>query len=459
MSVRLSFRLKLILSYFFVIAVSFLFVYYFLDKNLEENILVRKTILMGLLFALGLAFMLGSVLAAQAVRPINRMIRVSRRFASGDFSTRILRDSGDEIGELAVTLNKLAQEIEDKIREVQRQNQHLAGVFNSMIEGVIVTDKSGHIRSLNRAVEDIFSINKKDVENRFFLETIRNNDIFEIIDSVVKKGVPVSGELQLSWPVQKIFQVNAVPVFEKSRVSGCLTVIHDITEMKKLETMRRDFVANVSHELKTPLTSIMGFVETLLEGALDDKAHSRQFMAIIQEHARRLNSLVNDLLDLSSLEFKTAEIEKEEFNLKELLDKVLSGFTTQMKKKSLRVENGISLSLSVRAEKARIEQVITNLIDNAVKFNKNTGLIKVYSSEEREGIKITVEDFGIGIPQKDLPRIFERFYRVDKARSRELGGTGLGLSIVKHIIELHGGRAGVESTEGLGSQFWFILPR
>jgi two-component system phosphate regulon sensor histidine kinase PhoR len=448
----------LILSYFFVIVVSFLFVYYFLDKNLEENILVRKTILMGLLFALGLAFMLGSVLAAQAVRPINRMIRVSRRFASGDFSKRIQGESGDEIGELAATLNKMAQEIEDHIREVQRQNQHLAGVFNSMIEGVIVTDKSGHILSLNRAVEDIFSIIKKDVEGGFFLEAIRNNDIFEIVDAVLKKGEPVSGELQLSWPVQKIFQVNAVPVFEKDRVNGCLTVIHDITELKKLETMRRDFVANVSHELKTPLTSIMGFVETLLEGGLDDKGHSRQFMAIIQEHARRLNSLVNDLLDLSSIESKAVVLNREEFSLKTLTDKVFSGFTTQIKKRSLRVENKLPSQLSIRADKARIEQVMTNLIDNAVKFNKDSGSIKVYSREESEGLKITVEDSGAGIPLKDLPRIFERFYRVDKARSRELGGTGLGLSIVKHIIELHGGRAGVESSEGLGSQFWFILP-
>ncbi|MDD2702557.1 MAG: ATP-binding protein [Candidatus Omnitrophica bacterium] len=459
MPVKISFRLKLVLSYFFVIAVSFLFVFYFLDKNLAESILIRKTILMGLLFALGLAFMLGSVLAAQAVGPINRMIRVSRRFASGDFSKRILGYSGDETGELAVTLNKMAQDIEDKIRQIQGQNQQLSAVFNSMVEGVIVTDISGRIVSVNPAVEDIFAIHKKDAENRFFLEAIRNNDIFDIVDSVLKKGESVSGELKLSWPVQKVFQVNAVPVFEKNRVNGCLTVIHDITGLKKLETIRRDFVANVSHELKTPLTSIMGFVETLLEGALEDKEHNRQFLTIIQEHTRRLNSLVNDLLDLSSLESKATMMEKTEFDLKGLLDRVLSGFTTQIMKKSLCLENALPAGLRVRADKARMEQVLTNLIDNAVKFNKNRGMVKIYCGEEDGGIKITVEDSGTGIPKKDISRIFERFYRVDKARSRELGGTGLGLSIVKHIIELHGGRAGVESSEGLGSRFWFILPR
>jgi two-component system phosphate regulon sensor histidine kinase PhoR len=265
--------------------------------------------------------------------------------------------------------------------------------------------------------------------------------------------------LRLSWPVQKIFQVNCAPVSEKGRVNGCLTVIRDITELKKLETMRQDFVANVSHELKTPLTSIMGFVETLQEGALDDKEHSRQFLAIIQEHARRLNSLVNDLLDLSLIETKAVDLDRKDLNLKTLVDGIVAGFKNQIQKKSLRIDNELPAGLSIRADKDRIEQVLTNLIDNAVKFNKEKGDIRIFSSEETDGLKITVDDTGIGIPRKDLPRIFERFYRVDKARSRELGGTGLGLSIVKHIVELHGGRAGVESSEGLGSQFWFILPR
>jgi len=228
-------------------------------------------------------------------------------------------------------------------------------------------------------------------------------------------------------------------------------------------------VANVSHELKTPLTSIKGFVETLLEGALDDKENNRHFIEIIQDHAERLNSLINDLLDLSAVESKQLQLQIEEFNLKNLTDEGLSGFKVQLKKKNLVVSNVLSDSLLVRADKVRVEQVLINLVDNAIKFNKENGFIKIYSEDlpaypSGRGVlsamtKVIIEDSGIGIPPKDIPRIFERFYRVDKARSRELGGTGLGLSIVKHIVELHGGSVGVESTEGLGSKFWFILPK
>ncbi|MFH1355111.1 MAG: ATP-binding protein, partial [Candidatus Omnitrophota bacterium] len=235
--------------------------------------------------------------------------------------------------------------------------------------------------------------------------------------------------------------------------------IHDITEIRQLERVRRDFVANVSHELKTPLTSIKGFIETLLEGALDDKKNSRHFLEIIQNHTNRLDSLINDLLSLSHLESRQIELKREEVNLKELSDEVISGFKSQLKKKSITVTNELPKDLSLKIDRDRIEQVFTNLMDNAIKFNKDKGLIKIYSQESSGKIKIVVEDSGIGIPAKDTSRLFERFYRVDKNRSRELGGTGLGLSIVKHIVELHGGAVGLESTEGLGSKFHFTLPK
>lgn len=235
--------------------------------------------------------------------------------------------------------------------------------------------------------------------------------------------------------------------------------IDKITEdMKKMETMRKDFVANVSHELKTPLTSIKGFVETLIDGALDDKENSQNFLKIIHDHAGRLDTLVNDLLVLSNLESKEMVLKKEDADIKGELDKVILGFTAQLKNRGMEINNKISSDLLVKADKKRIEQVFTNLIDNAIKFNKDKSAIKIYDQALDGRVKIVVEDSGIGIPEKDISRIFERFYRVDKARSRELGGTGLGLSIVKHIIELHGGIVGVESTEGVGSKFWFTLP-
>ncbi|MGB4521098.1 MAG: ATP-binding protein, partial [Candidatus Omnitrophota bacterium] len=217
--------------------------------------------------------------------------------------------------------------------------------------------------------------------------------------------------------------------------------------------------ANVSHELKTPLTSIKGFVETLLEGALDDKENNRNFLKIIQDHAERLNNLVEDLLSLSHLESKEIVLNKKSLNLRQQLEEVISGFKSQLKKMNVEIKNDLSVSIMVDVDRDRIEQVFTNLIDNAIKFNKEKGFVMIYGEETNDKVRITVEDSGIGIPERDIPRIFERFYRVDKARSRELGGTGLGLSIVKHIIELHNGSVGVESTEGFGSKFWFVLPQ
>ena len=430
-----------------------------LESAQKTLFVIRKIVLIGLLFALMFAFILGSVVAGRTIKPINSMIQISRRFSKGDFSRRIIQVSKDEIGELAVTLNKMAQDIEDKIKEVNTQNQKLAAIFNSMIEGIIVVDKTSHIISINPTIEKIFSVSKKEVEGRIFLEAIRNNDIYEVISSVLTKGKPLLAEISLILPVRKTFEINATPIFDNNIVSGCLIVIHDITEIRRLETVRSDFVANVSHELKTPLTSIKGFVETLLEGALDDKENNRNFLKIIQDHAGRLDSLVNDLLSLSHLESKEIMLKKTNFNLKQQVEGVISGFRSQLKKKEIEIKNELPAGIPVTADKDRLEQVVTNLIDNAIKFNKEKGFLRIFSEEINGKVKITVEDSGIGIPEKDIPRIFERFYRVDKARSRELGGTGLGLSIVKHIIELHSGSVGVESTEGFGSKFWFSLPK
>jgi len=419
---------------------------------------IRRIVLIGLFFALLFAFILGSIVASRVIKPINRMIQISRRFSKGDFSRRIIQVSKDEIGELAATLNKMAQGLEDKIKEVKMQNQKLAAIFNSMIEGVIIIDKAGYIISVNPTIEKIFGIRKEDVEGKIFLGAIRNNDIAEVIGAALEKGESVSSEIALIYPLQRVFEVNATPIFDNNVISGCLVVVHDITEIRRLETVRSDFVANASHELKTPLTSIKGFVETLLEGALDDKENNRNFLKIIQDHAERLNNLVDDLLSLSHLESKEITLDKKSFNLTSQFEEIISRFASQSEKAGIDIKNELPAGISINADKDRMEQVLTNLIDNAIKFNKEKGSIRIYAREAGANMTVFVQDSGIGIPEKDIPRIFERFYRVDKARSRELGGTGLGLSIVKHIVELHGGSVGVESTEGFGSKFWFILP-
>ena len=419
---------------------------------------VRRTVSVGLFFALILAITLGYLVASATLKPVKRMTEVARRYSEGDFSRRILSGPDDEMGDLAQTLNTMAQQIEDKIREIREQNQKLSAIFNSMIEGVMVIDKDGRVISVNPAVEKAFGAAKKDVEGRFFLEAIRNKDMAELIAQTLKKGEPVSQEVVLLYPQNRVFEANATPIFDGQAVNGCLVVVHDITEMRRLETVRKDFVANVSHELKTPLTSIKGFVETLLEGAVDDKENNRNFLKIVQEHTARLESLVNDLLALSSLESKEIALEKGYFGLARELREVIPGFMSQAKKMNITIKLELPEDVLVHGDEGRIRQVFINLIDNAIKFNRENGTIMIYSENTDNGIKVIVADTGIGIPVKDIPRIFERFYRVDKARSREIGGTGLGLSIVKHIVELHGGRVGVESTEGLGSKFWFYLP-
>jgi two-component system phosphate regulon sensor histidine kinase PhoR len=429
-------------------------------SSLQETLLaIRKAIVFSFCFALGLAFLLGSLLAKGLLKPINRIIFALRKFQAADFSHRINLNSKDEIGELAQTLNQMAAGLEEKMGELELKNQHLLAILESMVEGIIVVNEARQIISLNPAAEKIFSLSQKAGEGKLFLEVIRNHELAEIINQVLKKGALVSREHSLVWPVQKTFQINAVPIFERAKVAGCLLVIHDITEIRRLETMRRDFVANVSHELKTPLTSIKGFVETLLEAAWEDRENSRNFLKIIQEHTNRLDLLVDDLLNLAHLESKEASLEKEEFNLKNLLEDIFASFKMQLKKKEISLKNDIAPDLRISADKEKIGQVLSNLIDNAIKFNQDKGIIKISVENLNSKLKIIVEDTGIGIPAKDLSRIFERFYRVDKARSRELGGTGLGLSIVKHIVELHGGSVGVESSEGLGAKFWFILPK
>jgi len=355
-------------------------------------------------------------------------------------------------------LDSQLEAFKKSIHILENENNRVHAILNSMVEGVVAVDKDTRVLWLNPTAEKIFNISESSTQGRIFLEVFPNNDIAEIIALVLKNGEVISQELSLIWPVQKIFQVNASAIFESKVTNGCLLVIHDITEMRRLETMRRDFVANVSHELKTPLTSIKGFVETLLEGALEDKENSVNFLKIINDHADRLNTLIDDLLDLSHIESKEVVLRKDKFSLAGLVDEVILGFKSQAKKKQIEVSSALPQGLEIIADKSKIEQVLVNLINNAIKYNKDKGFVRIYSGELTDKIKIIVEDSGSGIPARDIPRIFERFYRVDKARSRELGGTGLGLSIVKHIIELHGGNVGVESTEGLGSKFWFILP-
>ena len=424
----------------------------------QEFETLRNAISFSFVIAFALSVFLGFLFINGITKPLNRIIYSAKKFSKGELKHKILVDSSDELGELARVLNEMSQNIEDKIKEIELQNQHLAAILQSMVEGIIVVDKDSRVISVNRPAEEIFEIKQEEVKDKLFLEVVSNNEIDDVISEVLRFGSFKSKELSLVWPIKKVFKLDASPIFENKEITGCLLVVHDFTEIRKLEVMRKDFVANVSHELKTPLTTIKGFVDTLKEGAFEDKKNALNFLNIISEHTLRLENLINDLLSLSHIESKEIILKKTFFDICALVDNVLKSFQFNLDKNNIIVENKLNNPLLVFADKDKITQVINNLVDNAMKFNKENGSIKIYSLKEDSFVKIFIEDSGIGIPKEDLPRIFERFYRVDKARSRDMGGTGLGLSIVKHIVKLHNGSVGVDSIEGSGSKFYFILP-
>ncbi|MEI7527859.1 MAG: ATP-binding protein [Elusimicrobiota bacterium] len=423
------------------------------------NAILKKALLAALALALLLSFFLSLAVSAGFSRPFDKIVYASKKFAAGEFSYRIQKDFHGEMGKLAETLNSMSESIEENLRRVELQSQQLAAAFANMAEGVLMTGPDAQVTALNPAMERIFSVKASDAVSRPLLEVIPNAGLNEMCARALSSGKPVSEEMQLSVPVKGIFGVNASPIFSGAAVSGCLMVVHDITEVRRMEAKRRDFVANVSHELKTPLTAIRGYVETLMEGALNDKEHAMEFLGVIHGQSKRLDNIVSDLLKLSSLESYVVEVRKENVELKALADSLIAGLASVFKSRKASVINLIPAGLCVKADPEKLGQVFINLLDNAVKFSPENASVEISSAELPGNVKVFVKDSGIGIPSEHLPRVFERFYRADKARSREMGGTGLGLSIVKHVVELHGGSVGVESSEGRGSTFWFTLPK
>lgn len=421
--------------------------------------LLKKALAAALAVALLLSFFLGLAVSAGFSRPFDKIVYGSKKFAAGDFSYRIQKDFGGEMGKLAETLNSMAAAVEENLRRVEAQSQQLSAAFANMAEGVLLTGTDARITALNPAMERIFSVRAGGAVSRPLLEVIPNAALSGICSRALSGGKAVSEEMELSTPVRGIFRVNAAPLFEDGAAAGCLLVVHDITEVRRLEVKRRDFVANVSHELKTPLTAIRGYVETLMEGAVNDKDNAMEFLGVIRAQARRLDNIVSDLLKLSSLESYSVEIRKEPVALKDLAESLTAGLASVFKARNAAVSNKIPAGLVVKADPEKLGQVFINLLDNAVKFSAGVPKVEISAQELEGNVRVAVKDSGIGIPREHLPRVFERFYRADKARSREMGGTGLGLSIVKHVVELHGGAVGVESAEGGGSTFWFTLPK
>lgn len=336
------------------------------------------------------------------------------------------------------------------------QNQQEA-VLNSMVEGVLLLDEEHRVRLANRAFNTLLGLST-DARGKTLLETLRLHELSRLVDSLAEQKQVVDYEFRTSHPKERCFQVNGAAVFDhEGRRRGTVLVFHDLTRLKQLESARTDFVANVSHELRTPLSLIKGYVETLLDGARDNPEVAERFLRTIERNAERLKLLIDDLLTISELESGRLQLNLQPLNLTRLAEKVLLDFQTRAGQKSISLVNEIP-DLTVVGDAARLEQVLDNLVDNAIKYGREQGRVVVSARTAAASIEVAVADDGPGIPAESLERVFERFYRVDKARSREQGGTGLGLSIVKHIVLAHRGQVWAESESGRGATFHFTLP-
>ena len=364
----------------------------------------------------------------------------------------------------------MSQELQGRLEQSEEEKYMIEAILMNMSDGLMLTDPKGIILLSNAAVKNLFGI-ESSIEGKTVMEALRKAELVDIIDKVVETKESISREIEVAYPKELFLMVTAAPYSVKGESAGAVLAFHDITRLRQLEDMRKDFVANVSHEIKTPITAIKGFAETLLEGAFEDKENAYKFLETIKNHSERLNSLVSDLLTLSRIELGDIKIEKETVNLDNVIDTVFETLKENARSKGLYLEKEIAAgSVEVQADRNRLIQILLNLVDNGIKFTEKGGVtIKVKSEKEntelltlnsqlRNFVEISVEDTGIGIPKKHLSRLGERFYRVDKARSRELGGTGLGLAIVKHLVKAHGWEMEIESIPGRGTTVKIIIP-
>ncbi|HEX6725928.1 MAG TPA: ATP-binding protein, partial [Nitrospira sp.] len=392
----------------------------------------------------------------------------AQRLTSGNQAVHIKTTVQDEVGLLATTLNDMADQLHAKIDELSEDRAQLLAVLTSMVEGVMVLDSRGHVLQINPALERMFGISRVEARGRPCAELFRHQQLNDLVTAILRSRTHHQDEIVL--PLNgRCLQIEASPAGgEREREACIVLVFHDITELRRLEKIRKDFVANVSHELRTPLTSIKGYVEALLDGAKDDPVASAKFLEVILKQSDRLNLIIEDLLELSKIESGGVSLKEEPLELRSVIDRTLSMIKPIADKNRHRLVTVVDPSLPpVAGDEGRLVQVLTNLLDNAIKYTPAGGTITVAAKlappvgsteSPARAIELSVADTGIGIPEEDRPRVFERFYRVDKARSRELGGTGLGLAIVKHIVEGHSGQVWVEANHPQGSRFVVRLP-
>ncbi len=420
---------------------------------------LKKILLAAVFAALFISAVFAFLAAFIITRPVNRIHAAAMELSRGNYDKKISGPGNDEIGDLAKAFNHMAEQIKLKVEEITSQSARFKAVLLSMSDGVVVVDKKENILLINDALKKIFPVTG-DAFGKKPLEVVRNVEVQEIAESLLAgRESHIKKEISRILPEEKTVIVHGTPVVRDGNIEGAVMVFHDITEIRRLETVRRDFVANVSHELRTPASNIKGFAETLAAGALNDREHAAEFVKIIEENSDRLVRLIEDLLSLSRIESGKAPLDLKKCPVRDIIEKLEKETAKQAELKKIKFEKILpSNEIYIKADESMIFQALFNLADNAVKYTHENGHVKVTAREIKGSVEIEVSDDGPGIPEEHLERIFERFYRVDKSRSRETGSTGLGLSIVKHIAEEHGGSVRVESVFGKGSSFFLILP-
>lgn len=397
-----------------------------------------------------------SLLLAKRIRKLQAL---TERLLDTNLPETEMPHAEDELGLLNQSLRRMASRIHELLDRLSLESGRREAILSSMSEGVLAADNRLQVIFCNDWLARALGASRPVAPGTPVLDLVRDPVLVNLLAQVIASGEPLKHKLELSAGEGKSFEANAAPLAITPHVRGAIIILHDITDIERLERVRKDFVANVSHELRTPLTAIRGYAETLLDGALEDTENNRRFVEIIQAHAIRLNNIAADLMTLSELESGRPTPAPERVSVRDAVETAVTTVESEARVRGVHLQSGEVADLMVLGHKIRLEQALINLIDNAVKFNRPGGDVKVESGVSPDGrVFITVADNGSGIPSDDLPRIFERFYRVDKARSREVGGTGLGLSIVKHVVERMNGAVRVESSLGKGATFSILLP-
>jgi len=424
-----------------------------LDKALHA--IEIRTAIGGLVIAL-LAAIITLYMTRRISRPIEEMKRGAELFASNDLTHRLPAPPSTELAGLADAMNVMAQQLEDRIQTIINQRNEYEAVLSSMVEGVMAIDQDETIISINQAALDMLKIKSSEAKGRAIQEVVRNRQFLDfVIDSLAGKTLEEK-DVEIQGPERRIINIRSMALRNAAMQSiGSLVVLNDVTKIRQLENIRKDFVANVSHEIKTPLTAIKGFVETLQLSMKGDQADNLKFLGIIDKHVNRLNAIVEDLLALARIEQinEKASVTLQKRRLKHLVENAVNVVQHRAEKKHISFEIEMAADPHIKVDSTLFEQALVNLLDNAVAYSPEHEQVTISTAQEKKAFVISIADNGIGISQLHLPRLFERFYRVDKARSRKHGGTGLGLAIVKHIVQAHGGEVTVNSQPGRGSVF------